>query len=158
MDVVLGVVGGVLLALVVGLIVRRVREGREPVLGTPVTSSPPGPATGRTSAWTGSTSAGAGSTTGAASGGVGGEGTPDLGRLTEGLREAFADGEVTDDEIQRLLPGAKVVRDGKDIVVEHSTTSVSSQRIQGPNGEIYESIDDIPDPAARERLRRILGE
>jgi hypothetical protein len=81
-------------------------------------------------------------------------GAPPLGELVDGLREAMADGELSDDGIQRLMPGAEVVRqDDGATVVQHSR---SAQRIE-VDGRVYDSVDAIPDPAVRERIRRLLG-
>jgi len=139
-------VGIVVAAVVIGLLFvgigvllgRRGREGGEPVFGTPAAAPAPRPTR----------------STGEQSGP--GASPPPLDRLVEGLRSAGADGELTDDEIQHLLPGAEITRQGDGVVV--SSTSSSTHSIQGPDGRTYDSIDDIPDPDLREHLRRLLGD
>jgi hypothetical protein len=87
----------------------------------------------------------------------GADGPPDLSQLIGGLRQAAADGHLSDDEIQRLMPGAQVVRDGDGISIEQVRATRSEvTEIVDANGVRYDSIDDIPDPAVRERIRKAL--
>jgi hypothetical protein len=41
--------------------------------------------------------------------------------LVASVQEAMADGELTDEELGRLFPGAKVVRNGDAVTVEHTS-------------------------------------
>jgi hypothetical protein len=140
--VIAAVVVGVVLVGIGILLGRRMRGAGEPVFGTPVAMSTPSRPPRSTDEQPRADAELA---------------PPELGRLTEGLRAAAADGELTDDEIQHLLPGADVTRQGDGVIVT-STSSSTSHRIQGPDGQTYDSIDDVPDPELRERLRRLLGD
>lgn len=83
--------------------------------------------------------------------------SPAVNDVPEALRQAGADGHIGDDEIQRLLPGAQVTRDGDQIRIEQKVTSIERiDSITDANGNRYDSIDDIPDPAVRDELRKLL--
>jgi len=77
--------------------------------------------------------------------------------LVDQLFAAMADGDLDEAEIQRLMPGATVTRDGDEVTIV-SEVVTSLERIEGPDGQVYESIDDVPDPEVRERLRRLLDD
>jgi hypothetical protein len=82
-----------------------------------------------------------------------GDDVPDVSRLTEAIRRAAADGHLSDEEIQQMLPGAQVTRDGEEIRVEHVRTAQSFE----VDGTRYDRIEDIPDPAVRDQIRKMLG-
>lgn len=147
MGVLLGILVGLLLAASVLLVVRRLREGRDAVLGAPI--APPSPASGPAPAALSPAEPQATRTTSSK--------MPELDRLVDGLRKALADGELSDDEVQQLLPGAEIVREGDDVTVVQRTMT-TTHHIEGPDGQTYTSVDDIPDPKLRDRVRRLLGE
>lgn len=141
MEIVIGAVVGAAVAVVVLLVARRRRERIDPILGTPVPPTLMSPRDRPMGA--------PGPTPGAAD-------PAGLDGLLGGLRSAMGDGELTDDEIRRLLPGAEVTRDGDDVtVVQQSTSTTTHVEV---DGQVYESIDDVPDPVVREQLRRLLGD
>jgi hypothetical protein len=136
MEIVVGaVLGAAAATAVVLLVVRRRRAAHELLFGTPVPPTLLTPPPARPPAAPGP--------------------TPGVADLVGGLRSAMDDGELTDDEIRRLLPGAEVTRDGDDVTVVQRSTS-SSTRIE-VDGKVYGSVDEIPDPELREQVRRFLG-
>ena len=83
-------------------------------------------------------------------------GLPDIGAMIAGIKAAAADGQLTDNEIQAMFPGAVTVRE--------STTTIAA--VQGPGSihvsvgdgvQEYASVDEIGDPAVREMVRRAMS-
>jgi hypothetical protein len=99
--------------------------------------------------------------------------------LLDRLHHAMEDGELDDGEIAELFPGATVVREGSTVRVDHSSGwgaldwgtgadhhHVEWREVEVPigsstritvDGREVSDLDQIPDPAVREQVRRIVG-
>ncbi len=88
-------------------------------------------------------------------GGAGG--MPDLDALIANVQAAAADGQLTNDELQAMFPGAQVVRSGDGATVAHVASAQSIQVATAAGMQQYGSIDEIPDLAMREQLRQLMG-
>jgi hypothetical protein len=84
-------------------------------------------------------------------------GMPDLNAIIANVQAAAADGQLTNDELQAMFPGAQVVRSGDGATVAHVASAQSIQVATAAGMQQYDSIDEIPDPAVREQLRQLMG-
>jgi hypothetical protein len=117
---------------------------------------------------------------GALQGSAGGFDLNAIGGLLDRLHHAMEDGQLDDGEIAELFPGATVVRDGGTVRVDHASGWGAADWGQGPDhhhvewrqveiplgsttritvdGREVGDLDQIPDPAVREQVRRIVGD
>jgi hypothetical protein len=103
-----------------------------------------------------------------------------IGGLLDRLHHAMEDGQLDDGEIAELFPGATVVRDGSTVRVDHASGWGAADWGEGADhhhvewkqvgiplgtttritvdGREVGDLDQIPDPAVREQVRRIVGD